>query len=85
MYKVVKRDGKLTGFDITKVSQAIRKAFEAVGKEYNDDVIDLIALRVTADFSGKVKNGKVAVEDIQDSVEQVAVLFAFGRTLFKRY
>ncbi|MDE6029010.1 MAG: ribonucleoside triphosphate reductase [Clostridiales bacterium] len=73
MYKVVKRDGKLTGFDITKVSQAIRKAFEAVGKEYNDDVIDLIALRVTADFSGKVKNGKVAVEDIQDSVEQVLI------------
>ena len=73
MYKVVKRDGKLTGFDITKVSQAICKAFEAVGKEYNDDVIDLIALRVTADFAGKVKNGKVAVEDIQDSVEQVLI------------
>ena len=73
MYNVVKRDGKLTGFDISKISQAIRKAFEAVGKQYNDDVIDLIALRVTADFAGKVKNERVAVEDIQDSVEQVLI------------
>ena len=73
MYNVVKRDGKLTEFDISKISQAIRKAFEAVGKQYNDDVIDLIALRVTADFAGKVKNERVAVEDIQDSVEQVLI------------
>ncbi len=73
MYKVVKRDGKKTGFDIKKISQAINKAFEAVGKQYNDDIIDLIALRVTADFAGKVKNGLVAVEDIQDSVEQVLI------------
>ena len=73
MYNVVKRDGKLTGFDISKIRQAIRKAFDAVGKQYNDDIIDLIALRVTADFSGKVKNESVAVEDIQDSVEQVLI------------
>ena len=73
MYQVVKRDGKTTGFDISKISQAIKKAFDAQAKQYNDDIIDLIALRVTADFSGKVKNGLIAVEDIQDSVEQVLI------------
>ncbi|MDE6401037.1 MAG: ribonucleoside triphosphate reductase, partial [Clostridiales bacterium] len=73
MYQVVKRDGKKTKFDISKISQAIRKAFDAQEKQYTDDIIDLIALRVTADFGGKVKNGLVAVEDIQDSVEHVLI------------
>lgn len=73
MYQVVKRDGKQTAFDISKISQAIRKAFDAQNKQYNDDIIDLIALRVTADFGSKVKNGLVAVEDIQDSVEHVLI------------
>ncbi|MCX4313559.1 MAG: ribonucleoside triphosphate reductase [Clostridia bacterium] len=73
MYQVVKRDGKKTEFDISKIGHAIRKAFDAQNKEYNDCIIDMIALRVTADFSGKVKNGLVAVEDIQDSVEQVLI------------
>ena len=73
MYQVVKRDGKQTSFDISKISQAIRKAFDAQEKQYNDDIIDLIALRVTADFAGKVKSGLVAVEDIQDSVEHVLI------------
>ncbi len=73
MYKVVKRDGKTTEFDISKISQAIKKAFDAQKKEYNDDIVDLISLRVTADFAEKVKNGLVAVEDIQDSVERVLI------------
>ena len=73
MYQVIKRDGKTTSFDISKISQAIKKAFEAQKKEYNDDIIDLISLRVTADFSDKVKGGRVAVEDIQDSVERVLI------------
>ncbi len=73
MYKVVKRDGKTTEFDITKISQAVKKAFDATDKQYNPDIIDLIALRVTADFADKVKGGLVAVEDIQDSVERVLI------------
>ena len=73
MYKVVKRDGKTTAFDISKISQAIRKAFDSQSKQYNDDIVDLIALRVTADFADKVNNGLVAVEDIQDSVERVLI------------
>ena len=38
---------------------------------YNNDIIDLLALRVTADFQKKVENDEIHVEDIQDSVERV--------------
>ena len=73
MYQVVKRNDKLVDFDISKISLAIRKAFDAQGKQYNGDIIDFLALKVTADFSGKIKDGRVAVEDIQDSVESVLI------------
>ncbi|MBR2990448.1 MAG: ribonucleoside triphosphate reductase, partial [Solobacterium sp.] len=71
MYQVEKRDGKIVEFDISKISVAMTKAFEALKKEYHSSVIDLIALRVAADFEPKVKNGVITVEDIQDSVEKV--------------
>ena len=71
MYQVVKRDGKIASFDISKISTAITKAFEATQKEYNPDIIDLLALKVTADYQDKIHDGKVTVEDIQDSVESV--------------
>ena len=71
MYQVVKRDGKITDFNISKISVAITKAFEATNKEYNPDIIDLLALKVTADYQEKIHDGRVTVEDIQDSVESV--------------
>ncbi|MBQ6021029.1 MAG: ribonucleoside triphosphate reductase, partial [Clostridia bacterium] len=71
MYSVVKRDGTIVDFDISKISAAITKAFEAAEKQYHPSVIDMIALRVTSDFDEKIKDGKIAVEDIQDSVEKV--------------
>ena len=71
MYQVIKRDGKIVDFDITKIANAIKKAFEATNTEYNDSVIDFLALKVSADFLPKIKDGKVAVEDVQDSVEAV--------------
>ena len=71
MYQVVKRDGQIAEFDITKIAAAIAKAFEAQNKQYTQSVIDFIALKVTADFEPKIKDGKISVEDIQDSVEHV--------------
>ncbi|MCL2254590.1 MAG: ATP cone domain-containing protein, partial [Lachnospiraceae bacterium] len=71
MFQVVKRDGEVTGFTLTKVNDAIMKAFNATDKRYNNDIIDLLALRVTADFQDKMKDDGVSVEDIQDSVEKV--------------
>ncbi|MDR0426476.1 MAG: ribonucleoside triphosphate reductase [Clostridiales bacterium] len=73
MYQVVKRDGKTAEFDISKISEAIRKAFDAKEKQYHPTVIDMLALNVTADFAPKIKDGAIAVEDIQDSVESVLI------------
>ncbi len=78
MYQVIKRDGKINDFDITKIAQAIKKAFDAQGMEYNASVIDFIALKVTADFQSKIKNGTISVEDIQDSVESVLIQSGYG-------
>ena len=73
MYQVIKRDGKITEFDIAKITTALTKAFTAEEKEFHPTVIDLLALKVTSDFTKKIKDGKIAVEDIQDSVEDVLV------------
>ncbi len=71
MYQIIKRDGKISEFDITKIANAMKKAFEATETEYTDNIIDFLALKVTSDFLPKIKDGFVAVEDIQDSVEAV--------------
>ena len=73
MYQVIKRDGSPVDFDIGKISKAISSAFDATGTAYNPDVIDFLALKVTADFQGKIKNNTISVEDIQDSAESVLV------------
>ena len=71
MYKVTKRNGHVVDFNIKKIVDAITKAFDAMDKKYHSSVIDLLALKTTADFESKIKGGVVAVEDIQDSVESV--------------
>lgn len=71
MFNVVKRDGEIAEFTLKKISDAISKAFNATEKLYNEDIINLLALRVTSDFQSKVKDGVINVEDIQDSVEHV--------------
>lgn len=71
MFQVIKRDGSKADFTLTKINDAIMKAFTATQMSYNNDIIDLLALRVTADFQKKVENDEIHVEDIQDSVERV--------------
>ncbi|MBQ7557145.1 MAG: ribonucleoside triphosphate reductase, partial [Lachnospiraceae bacterium] len=71
MFEVTKRDGSPAAFDIERISRAITKAFEATDTQYNPGIIDLLALRVTADFEPRIKGGMIAVEDIQDSAERV--------------
>lgn len=73
MYTVLKRDGKIVDFDLKKISEAITLAFDAQEKDYNTNIIDFLALKVTADFEPKIKDHHIAVEDIQDSVEAVLV------------
>ncbi|MDD3205604.1 MAG: ribonucleoside triphosphate reductase [Lachnospiraceae bacterium] len=71
MFSVIKRDGRDSGFNLTKINDAIMKAFNATDVQYNNDIVDLLALRVTADFQEKVKDSTIHVEDIQDSVEKI--------------
>ena len=73
MYNVLKRDGKIIDFDIQKITRAISLAFDAQEREYNTDLIDFLALKVTADFEPKIKDHHISVEDIQDSVESVLI------------
>ncbi len=71
MISVVKRDGEVAEFNLSKITEAIKKAFKATEKEFNNEILELLALRVTADFQSKMKDGKITVEQIQDSVEHV--------------
>jgi len=71
MYKVRKRDGKVVPFEIEKIKNAIKKAFEAEDVNYDENVIDFIALKVTAAFEPSIKNNIIDVEVIQDNVESV--------------
>ena len=71
MYQVVKRDGKITEFEISKISHAITKAFDALEKQYHPSVIDMLALRVTAEYEPMIRDGLITVENIQDCVEKV--------------
>ncbi len=71
MYRVIKRDGRAVDFDINKIAVAIKKAFDATDTNYNDSVIDFLALRVTAAFQNKICDELINIEDIQDSVESV--------------
>lgn len=73
MYQVVKRDNSVADFDLSKINVAISKAFDACEKQYHPSIIDLLALKVTADFEEKIANNLIAVEDIQDSVEDVLI------------
>ncbi|MGM9941895.1 MAG: ribonucleoside triphosphate reductase [Bulleidia sp.] len=71
MYRVRKRDGKTADFDIQKIVGALRKAFDGSHRQYNDDIINMLALRVTGNFESRIIDGCVDVEDIQDSAEKV--------------
>ena len=73
MFQVKKRDGKLVEFDMSKISIAISKAFNAKGVNYTADILNMLTLRVTADFAKKIADNVISVEDIQDSVEVVLI------------
>ncbi len=73
MLTVKKRDSSLEEFDIAKIESAIERAFMAEHKFYNTDIIQMLALRTTAEFNSKIKQDVVEIEDIQDAVEIVLI------------
>ena len=71
--RLLKETVKIVDFDISKISAVITKAFDAQEMPIHPNVIDFLALKVTADFAPKIKDDLIAVESIQDSVESVLV------------
>ena len=69
--KIIKRDGTLVDFDLSRIKNAISKAFAGCNKECPEDVCELLALRSFADAETKAEDGSLSVEHIQDSVEKI--------------
>lgn len=77
MFLVKKRNGSTADFDLGKIKVALSKAFDAVGRHYTDDILDMLSLKVCAEFEKKIVDGIVSVEDIQDSAEVVLIQASF--------
>ena len=77
MLSVKKRNGEIVDFNLGKIEAAIEQAFKSVKREYSKDMLELLALRVCANFKDKVENEVISVEDIQDSVEIVLIQSSF--------
>jgi len=77
MFQVRKRDGKLVDFDLSKISIALSKAFNAKGVNYTADMLNMLSLKVSADFQKKIVDNVINVEDIQDSAEVVLIQSGF--------
>ena len=73
MYKVIKRDGEIVDFDISKITRAIKKAFDATNTPYRDFTLELLSVKICNDYEKKIKDNKISVEDIQDTVEKVII------------
>ena len=71
MYQVVKRDGSLVDFSLSNIRTAITRSFEDTGKAYTPDIIDLLALKVTAHYADRIQNGRIAAREIRTSVQTV--------------
>ncbi len=78
-YQVEKRDGRLVVFEIGKIRYAIERAFEAQSINCDDSVLDLLALRATAEFEEQVHQNVITVEDIQDAVELVLIQAGYAK------
>ena len=62
---IIKRDGKREDFSISKIKNAIGKAFHATGINNEEKLIADITMRVISNFTSST----ISVEEIQDLVE----------------
>ena len=80
-HTVRKRDGRTTQpFDIDKITNAVRKAWQEVAADVDEGVVAEVAVFVGAILPAATVN----VEDIQDAVE-VALMHAKQFTVAKAY
>jgi len=75
---VIKRDGRQVEFDMNKITNAIYKAFKAVGDDSFDDVLK-ISKEITQNISLNFADAIPTVEQIQDIVEQYLIREGYGK------
>jgi len=77
MDKIIKRDGRIVDYDISKIENAIVKAMMALGE---GDVRDCrkLAKITELELTEKFENKLPTVEDIQDTVESVLMANGYG-------
>ncbi len=68
---IKKRDGKIAEFQIDKIQKAIQKAFEATESAYNEDILQLLALRAVSKSQSQITDNIIDIEKLQDNVEEV--------------
>ena len=77
-WQVVKRDGTAVPFNLDKIMKAMAKAFASLGPVPDGSILQLLALRVSADFTPRAREGRISVEEIQDSVERILSLAGYA-------
>lgn len=68
---IIKRDGRLAPYDISKIATAINKAMEACGRNSAEAECDRLAGLVETKLAAEFKSEAPGIEDIQDMVETV--------------
>lgn len=77
---IIKRDGRETVFDQTKIVDAIEKAFQASGAMQDRSVAESITESVMAKLENGAIEGTPTVEGVQDLVEEALIEANFSQT-----
>ena len=77
---IIKRDGRETAFDQTKIADAIEKAFQASGAMQDRAVAEQITDAVIAKLEHGAIEGTPTVEGVQDLVEEALIEANFSQT-----
>ncbi|MCL2171330.1 MAG: anaerobic ribonucleoside triphosphate reductase [Defluviitaleaceae bacterium] len=70
--EIIKRDGRRASFDLSKIAQAMRKAFFSVNELTNDEYCAKLAQEVMEEIYFRF-NYSPGVEQVQDIVEEVLI------------
>ena len=76
-YQIKKRNGDLEMFELAKIKSAIKRTFDSCDRNYQDSIIELLAIKSIANAETKVKDSVLSVEDIQDSVESTLMSLGY--------
>ena len=77
---IIKRDGRTTPFDKSKIAEAVEKAFRACGAMQGREVAEAIADKVVEKIEAGEVQGTPTVEGVQDLVEEALIEEGFVQT-----